>query len=170
MSDTVGFIKKLPHDLVASFRSTLDEAMDASLLLYIVDASDPSFRSQLETTKSVLSDIGAADVASMLVLNKTDKLSELEKAVLKREYPEGVFLSALNPESVRNLRNVCVEYFERFMIDKTLFIPYGKQSAAAEIHKSMRVIDEKHDENGTTIKFKGFAPDIERIVKQYKLA
>ncbi len=62
VSDTVGFIKKLPHDLVASFRSTLEEAGDASLLLYVVDASDPDFRSQLEVTKTVLSEIGANDI------------------------------------------------------------------------------------------------------------
>src|SRR6202790_5881596 len=61
VSDTVGFIKKLPHDLVASFRSTLDEALEASLLLYVVDASDPTHEAQLEVTRSVLHEIGAGD-------------------------------------------------------------------------------------------------------------
>src|SRR6187431_2748570 len=62
ISDTVGFIKKLPHDLVASFRSTLDEALEASLLLYLADASDPTFRSQLDVTRSTLAEIGAEGV------------------------------------------------------------------------------------------------------------
>lgn len=75
MSDTVGFIKKLPHDLVASFKSTLDEALHASLLLFVVDSSDPSFRSQLEVTKNVLSEVGATDVPSLLILNKRDRKS-----------------------------------------------------------------------------------------------
>ena len=74
VSDTVGFIKKLPHDLVASFRSTLDEALEASLLLYVVDASDPTYEAQLEVTRSVLREIGADAVPSRLVLNKVDRL------------------------------------------------------------------------------------------------
>ena len=93
MTDTVGFIKKLPHDLVASFKSTLDEAASASLLLFVVDASDPSFRSQLEVTRKVLAEVGATDVPSLLVLNKQDRLGPEELASLKAEYPDAVFLS-----------------------------------------------------------------------------
>ncbi|MCP4365120.1 MAG: GTPase HflX, partial [Planctomycetes bacterium] len=75
VSDTVGFIKKLPHDLVASFQSTLDEALAASLLLFTVDASDPAFRSQLAVTQSVLEEIGGEKIPSRLILNKIDKLT-----------------------------------------------------------------------------------------------
>ena len=75
VSDTVGFIKQLPHDLVASFKSTLDEAHEASLLLHVVDAADPSFREQLEVTRAVLREIGAEQAPSRLVMNKTDRLS-----------------------------------------------------------------------------------------------
>jgi len=69
VSDTVGFIKKLPHDLVASFRSTLEEAKDASLLLHLVDGSDPAFRDQYQVTRQVLAEIDAGDNPSLLVLN-----------------------------------------------------------------------------------------------------
>jgi GTP-binding protein HflX len=169
VSDTVGFIKKLPHDLVASFRSTLDEALDASLLLFVVDASDPSFRSQLETTKSVLGEIGATSMDSLLILNKEDRLSELEKVTLKREFPEAVFLSTINPASVRRLRDICVNHFEKKMIDVSFQIPYAKSAAVAEIHSVMRVLDESHDEYGTTLKARGFAGEIERIKKAHKL-
>ncbi len=92
MSDTVGFIKKLPHDLVASFKSTLDEAACASLVLFVVDASDPSFRSQLDVTRNVLAEVGATDSPSLLVLNKRDRLGPDEIALLQSEYPEAVFL------------------------------------------------------------------------------
>src|SRR5262249_14707491 len=78
ISDTVGFIKKLPHDLVASFRSTLDEALEASLLLYVVDASDPTHEAQLEVTSSVLREIGAESVPSKLLLNKSDRVDARE--------------------------------------------------------------------------------------------
>jgi GTP-binding protein HflX len=170
VSDTVGFIKKLPHDLVASFRSTLDEALDASLLLYVVDASDPSFRSQLETTKTVLSEIGATSVDNLLILNKEDRLSELEKVALKREFPEAVFLSTINPASVRRLRDICVNHFEKKMADVSFDIPYAKSAAVAEIHSVMRVLEETHDEHGTKVKARGFPGEIERIKKAHKIS
>src|SRR5204863_8917718 len=87
VSDTVGFIKKLPHDLVASFRSTLDEARDAVLQLHVVDAADPAFPAQIEVTVQVLAEIGAADTPRMLVLNKIDKLEEERRAALAHAYP-----------------------------------------------------------------------------------
>lgn len=169
VSDTVGFIKKLPHDLVASFRSTLDEALDASLLLYVVDASDPSFRSQLETTKTVLGEIGATSVDNFLILNKEDRLSELEKAALRREFPEAIFLSTINPASVRKLRDRCVQHFEKKMTDVSLDVPYSKSAAVAEIHSVMRVLSETHDEYGTKLTARGFPAEIERIKKNHKL-
>jgi GTPase len=87
VSDTVGFIKKLPHDLVASFRSTLEEAKDASLLLHLVDASDPAFRDQYRVTREVLEEIGAGDGPSLLVLNKADQLDESQLARRRRAPP-----------------------------------------------------------------------------------
>src|SRR3984893_18590344 len=93
ISDTVGFIRNLPHDLVASFRSTLDEALDASLLLYVVDSSDPAFRSQLVVTREVLAGIGAEGLPSLLVLNKIDLLETWQQNALKAEFPEALLMS-----------------------------------------------------------------------------
>ena len=97
VSDTVGFIKKLPHDLVASFRSTLDEALEASLLLFVVDASDPTYESQLEVSRSVLREIGADVVPSRLLLNKIDRVSEADRAALRAKHPDAILLSAKSP-------------------------------------------------------------------------
>jgi GTP-binding protein HflX len=104
VSDTVGFIKKLPHDLVASFQSTLDEALAASLLLFIVDVSDPAFRSQLAVTQSVMKEIGGEKIPNRLILNKIDKLTTEELEELHREFPDGILISAHNPEDVAFLR------------------------------------------------------------------
>lgn len=169
ISDTVGFIKKLPHDLVASFRSTLDEALDASLLLYVVDASDPAFRSQLDTTRHVLGEIGATGVDSMLVLNKTDKLSPVEIAALKREFKDCVLLSTRDKASVAALHGLIQSHFEHDMVDTGIFVPYAKSAAAAEIRATMRVFSESHDETGTMLRVKGMPQDIERIRKQFDL-
>ncbi len=94
VSDTVGFIKQLPHDLVASFRSTLAEALEASLLLFVVDASDPTYEAQLEVSRSVLREIGADAVPSRLVLNKLDRVDAAGRAALLEKHPDAILLSA----------------------------------------------------------------------------
>src|SRR5213078_1433852 len=97
VSDTVGFIKKRPHDLVASFKSTLDEALEASHLLHIVDAADPSWEAQLAVTREVLDEIGAGDVPSTLVMNKVDRLDADMLARLRVRLPDAWFVSAHDP-------------------------------------------------------------------------
>ena len=163
VSDTVGFIKKLPHDLVASFKSTLDEASNASLLLYVVDVADPTFRSQLEVTRSVLSEVGAGGIENILILNKVDKLPEESLAALKEEYPAAIFMSSINEEHVASLRLQLVKHFETAMVDQDLFIPYDVQGAIGDIRAKLRVLGESYDERGVTLKVRAHADDLKRI-------
>lgn len=163
ISDTVGFIKKLPHDLVASFKSTLDEALNASLLLYVVDSSDPTFRSQLEVTKSVLNEVGAGDVTSRLVLNKIDRLEKADLAMLRREYPDAIFLSAIEPKDVSNLRDQLITHFEADMVDEEFLIPYGAKGVIGEIREHTRVLDESYDERGVTLRVRSQSEQMERL-------
>jgi GTP-binding protein HflX len=151
VSDTVGFIKKLPHDLVASFRSTLDEALNASLLLFTVDASDPSFRSQLEVTQTVLAEIGADQTPSLLVLNKVDQLDAEQIAELTQEYPKAVFISTRNREDIKRMRELILSFFETDMIDKRLLIPYTQGKVLGMIRERARVLEEKHEDEGTIV-------------------
>ncbi|MES3036314.1 MAG: GTPase HflX [Bdellovibrionota bacterium] len=167
VSDTVGFIKKLPHDLVASFKSTLDEALNASLLLYVVDSSDPTFRSQLEVTKSVLTEVGAGDVQSLMILNKMDRLTPEQLTELKNEFPDALFLSAKNPQDVSNLRLKIISYFESDMVDEDLFIPYTVQGAVGEVRAKMRVLGETYSDQGVTLKVRGHAESIERVKSKF---
>ncbi len=167
ISDTVGFIKKLPHDLVASFKSTLDEALSASLLLYVVDSSDPSFRSQLEVTKSVLAEVGASDIPSRLVLNKVDRLLPDALEALQKEFPDAYFLSAVNKKDVAQLRLQLIENFETNMVEDMLFVPYQTQGAIGEIRSKMRVITESFDENGTTFKVRAYSEELSRFKAKY---
>lgn len=168
ISDTVGFIKKLPHDLVASFKSTLDEALSAALLLYVVDSSDPTFRSQLEVTRTVLSEVGASDIPSYMVLNKVDRLSASELAALKQEYPQAIFLSAIDPKDVAALRIKLIETFETEMVEDTLFVPYSTQGAIGDIRSRMRVLQESFDENGTTFKVRAYPEELGRFKSRYQ--
>lgn len=168
MTDTVGFIKKLPHDLVASFKSTLDEAAGASLLLFVVDASDPSFRAQLEVTRTVLADVGATDTPSLLVLNKRDRLGPEDLGSLKAEYPEALLLSTRSREDLKALRERIMRYFEREMIDEKLRLPFTAQGVLAEIRVRMRVLSEDYDAEGLTILVRS-TPEHLSVVKE-KLA
>jgi GTP-binding protein HflX len=152
VSDTVGFIKKLPHDLVASFRSTLDEALEASFLLYVADASDPTFRAQLEVTRTVLGEIGADAVPSRLLLNKVDRLDATARGALAAEYPEAILLSAKEPADVAALRQTIVAFFEASMVEGELLVPYAKQSLVGEIFEAARVLAEEYDEAGRRLK------------------
>ena len=155
ISDTVGFIKKLPHDLVASFKSTLDEALHASLLLYVVDCSDLSFRSQLEVTQKVLAEVGATDVPHLLVLNKRDNLSGEEQAALIAEFPECFMLSTRDHDDLEKLRAKILSYFESDMVDADFFIPYtAQQGLIGDVRDKARVLSETHNDLGTTFKIR----------------
>ena len=147
VSDTVGFIKKLPHDLVASFRSTLDEALEASMLLQVVDAADPVFRAQMQVTREVLDEIGAGDVPWILVLNKIDKVSPLEREKLSQEFPAARLVSAKDPADVRRLRDGIIGAFEADMTEVDLVVPYAAGSAIGEVHK-VHVLSESYEQDG----------------------
>jgi GTP-binding protein HflX len=164
VSDTVGFIKKLPHDLVASFRSTLDEALEASLLLHIVDASDPTFRAQYDVTRAVLAEIGADEVPSRLVLNKIDRVDEATRAALVEEYPNALVLSAHDPADVADMHDFIVAWFEKDMAEVELFVPWARGAVVGEIHTRVRVISEAHEDDGTRFLVRGRKEDVARLV------
>jgi GTP-binding protein HflX len=163
VSDTVGFIKKLPHDLVASFRSTLDEALEASLLLYVTDASDPTYLEQLEVTRDVLAEIGADQVPSLLLLNKVDRLGDEERAKLQRLHPEARLLSARLPEDVSALHAAIVAYFSEQMVEEDLTVPYAKQALVSEIHETTQVLSETYDEAGAQLRVRALAAVLAQI-------
>jgi GTP-binding protein HflX len=152
VSDTVGFIKKLPHDLVASFRSTLAEALEASLLLFVVDASDPTYESQLEMSRNVLREIGAEVVPSRLLLNKIDRVSEADRAAFRAKHPDAILLSATSSEDVTALRETIVAFFEAAMVEDQLVLPYAKQGMLSDIYEKARVLSEDYDITGRIIR------------------
>jgi GTPase len=166
LTDTVGFIKKLPHDLVASFKSTLDEAASASLLLFVVDASDPSFRSQLEVTRKVLAEVGATDVPSLLVLNKRDRLTPEALASLKAEYPEALLLSTRDKEDLKALRDQIMSHFESDMLDEEILIPFTAQGVIGEIRSRMRVLAEEYTGDGLRMRVRSSPEHLAFIKKK----
>jgi len=168
VSDTVGFLRQLPHDLVASFRSTLDEALEASLLLYVVDASDPTFEAQLEVTRTVLRDIGAAEVPSLLLLNKIDKVEAKARRALKKKYPGAILLSAKAPEDVAALRQAVLDFFEAQMVEAELLVPYAAQGRIAEIYETARVLSETFDEAGRHVRVRSMPAAISKLTRSFE--
>jgi GTPase len=166
VSDTVGFIKKLPHQLVASFRSTLDEAREASLLLFLADASDPTFREQLATTREVLGDIGAGDIPSRLVLNKRDRLEPAAIEALALEFPEALIVSAKDPAGVGAVRDAIITFFDGELAEEELFIPYAAHKHVRDVYESLTVVAERHDEHGTHLSVRAPAATLARIRAQ----
>jgi len=163
ISDTVGFIKQLPHDLVASFRSTLDEALEASLLLYVVDASDPTYEAQLEVSRTVLREIGADVVPWRLILNKSDRLSEDQRVALLEKHPDAILLSSKSATDVAALRETLIAYFEGRMVEEELVLPYAQQGLLGEIYENTRVLAEEFDANGRILKVRGLPSAIARL-------
>ncbi|MCC6643036.1 MAG: GTPase HflX [Deltaproteobacteria bacterium] len=163
VSDTVGFIKKLPHDLVASFRSTLEEARDADLQIHVVDASDPAFRAQLAVTREVLREIGADGAPVLLVLNKRDRIGPEHEQTLAAEFPDAILVSAKRPDDVARLRERILAFFEQDMEETELRVPYALGKLLAEIHASCRVLSESHDERGTCVRLRARPEQLARL-------
>jgi GTP-binding protein HflX len=166
VSDTVGFIKKLPHDLVASFRSTLDEAGDADLLLHIVDAADPAHADHIAVTREVLRDIAADTVPTLIVLNKIDRVDAAGRAELADRYPTALQLSAKDPGDVAALRDRLIEQFAGKLEDAELDVPWTAQRLVHAAHERATVLAEHHHDAGTRLTIR--APS--RVVAELRAA
>ena len=168
LSDTVGFIDKLPHGLVNSFKSTLDEALEASLLCQVVDASDPNFERQLAVTTEVLAEIGAGDVPRLLLFNKIDRVGSPEaeetttRALLHR-WPEAIVLSARRPDDVSGLHARIVSFFARDLVEGEVRVPYDRQQMRGEIFAACEVLEESYDDAGVIFRVRTRPEMLERL-------
>ncbi|MBN9697744.1 MAG: GTPase HflX [Zoogloea sp.] len=168
VSDTVGFIKNLPHGLVASFKSTLDEALDAELLLHIIDASDPGFERQRAVTDTVLEEIGASEVPRLRIFNKIDHVGDAEaqathSAALQEAYPGCIVMSARRPEDVARLHGAIVAFFQRDLVEGELFLPWSAQQGRQDIYASCEVLEERAEEEGAFFRVRGEAETLDRL-------
>jgi GTP-binding protein HflX len=171
VSDTVGFIKNLPHDLVASFKSTLEEAAEASLLLHVIDASDPGWERQLKVTDEVLAEIGAQDVPRLRVFNKIDAVGDADAqaakaGVLRLLYPDCIVTSAKRPEDVARLHAAIRDFFGRELVEADLFVPWADQRLRGEIFERCQVLDEQADEHGARLRVRGEPAAIESLSRR----
>jgi GTP-binding protein HflX len=150
LTDTVGFVRKLPHGLVEAFRSTLEEVVEATLLLHIVDASRQPER-QIAAVNEVLKELGAVDKPTLLVLNKMDLLEEPEVDKLLGRYPDAAIISAESGEGIDSLLEHLNEALARLRVEVALHVPFDRGDVVARLHEIAEVVEESYAADGTNI-------------------
>ncbi|HZD17444.1 MAG TPA: GTPase HflX [Actinomycetota bacterium] len=153
LSDTVGFVSKLPHDLVEAFRSTLEEVARGTLILHVADASSPDLPHQIDAVRTVLHEIGASPVPEVLALNKVDLISEHGRARLTARYDRrAVQVSALTGEGLEELLERVEAALPRFPVDVTVLVPFGREDLIALLHRDAEVLSQDPREDGTLVR------------------
>jgi len=172
VSDTVGFIKNLPHGLVASFKSTLDEALEASLLAHVIDASDPGYERQLAVTEEVLDEIGAKAVPRLLVFNKIDRAGDATmqrdlEAALQTRHPGCIVMSARREADIAKLHDAIAAFFQRDLVEAELFLPWSAQNMRGEVFSTCKVLEERSEGEGALLRIRGERETVKRLQDQF---
>jgi GTPase len=152
ISDTVGFVSKLPHELVEAFRSTLEEVTRATLILHVADASSPDLPSQIDAVRTVLHEIGASRIREVVALNKVDLLTEHERARALSRVDGAAAVSGLTGEGLDELMEVVEAALPRFPVEVTLLVPYGREEVTAMLYRDAEIVSELARADGTIVR------------------
>jgi GTPase len=172
LTDTVGFVRHLPHQLVEAFRSTLEETAQADLLVHVVDASDAFPEEQIKAVRQVLVDIGqeyGAMPQELLVVNKTDAAGDLQLARIRHLLPEAVFVSARRGDGMEKLRERIAGMLPRPEVELDMLVPFTEGSLVARVHAEGEVLEEDHTPEGTRLRAR-VAPDLATVVLPYAVS
>ena len=151
VADTVGFVSKLPHDLVEAFRSTLEEVTLSDLILHVADAGSRELGAQMQAVGRVLEEIGAAHLPEILALNKIDLVSGSERARLARRFPGSVGVSALTGEGVEELLGVIADAVPRPPVEIEALIPWERGDLVAMLYREADVLKAEAEPEGTRV-------------------
>jgi len=170
LSDTVGFIRKLPHDLIESFKSTLDEVREADILLHVIDASALMIEDYIEVVNETLEDMGAAgDKKLLLVFNKIDTIEPHRITELKHRYPDAVFISARRGIGLVKLEEQIKQLIERDYVTETMQIPAAKYEGVAFLHREANIIDKTYNGSDIKVTFSIAKPDLMRLKSMLRI-
>lgn len=165
LSDTVGFIRKLPHNLIESFKSTLDEVREADILLHLVDASSPMLEDYIKVVQDTLEELDITDKKVQLVFNKIDKLEPYQLLDLKKAYSGAEFVSAERGIGLKLLRNRLVELVEADYVTVTRTIHVSKYEAVAFIHRVANIENEEYVDSSVQLTFSIDKADLMKLEK-----
>jgi GTPase len=145
LSDTVGFIRKLPHKLIESFKSTLDEVRESDVLLHVIDATHPRFEDHIRVVNETLKELGVLEKPTLMVFNKVDALEERGLLMaLRQEYPRVAFVSALRGIGLDDLRREILSVVEEDFVERIAYLPMEESKSIAYIHRMADVLDESY--------------------------
>jgi GTPase len=151
LSDTVGFVRHLPHQIVEAFRSTLEEVAQADLVVHVVDGAHPDPEGQVSAVREVLSEVGADQLPELLVINKVDAADEETVLRLKRTWPEAIFVSARSGIGITELHKAIADRLPRPAVEMRVLIPYDRGDLVARVHRSGQVLQSRHLDDGTEL-------------------
>ncbi len=151
ITDTVGFIRNLPHRLVESFKATLEEAVLADFLIHVLDASEPQFEAFYEATRKVLAELDIENKPQLLVLNKIDQISPEEKRAFKTRFPDCVLVSAKNQETLPYLMQSFAHMLEDKVVCEHYLLPHDRGDLLALLYSQGKVLDLQHQSQGAWV-------------------
>ena len=170
LSDTVGFLRKLPHHLIASFKSTLDEVIESDILLHVIDASHSAFPEQIQIVNETLATLHADMKPTVMVFNKIDRLKDRTvMAEMKTTYSRVVFVSGARGINIDGLRKEIVSMLDSEFVERTVALPAQEQRTLAFIHSLAEIIEKRYVNESVVIRFRVHQKDLERISKELKL-
>jgi GTP-binding protein HflX len=149
LTDTVGFVRSLPHQLVEAFRSTLEEVGDADLLLHVVDGSHSDPEGQIAAVREVLGEVGAKDLREIVVINKADLADEEVLARLTLREPHSIVISARTGEGLDKLAELVADSLPRPQVSVDVLVPYDRGDLVSRVHRDGQVLTEEHTASGT---------------------
>jgi GTP-binding protein HflX len=166
LSDTVGFIRKLPHHLVASFKSTLDEVSEADILLHVVDVSHPLFEEQIEVVNETLEELHAQDKPTILVFNKIDRMEDREIfGLLAKRYAHAVFISATRSINMTGLQAKIMKMLDTNIAEQTMTFNQADYQIISQIHEMAEILEKQYEGNDITIRFRMNSIHADRLKK-----
>src|SRR6478752_5490652 len=151
LTDTVGFVRNLPHQLVEAFRSTLEEVGDADVILHVVDGSHPDPAAQLKTVRDVIGDVGARDTRELIVFNKADLLTDDERMLLRGLEPAAMFVSSRTGEGIDELRAAIEKALPLPEVEVHAVVPYDRGDLVSAVHETGHLVSQAHEAEGTAL-------------------
>jgi GTP-binding protein HflX len=152
LSDTVGFVRNLPHQLVEAFRSTLEEVGESDVIVHVVDASHPDPGSQIRTVRDVIGDVGARNIPEIVVFNKSDLVSDDDRLVLRGLEPRAIFASARSGEGIAEILDRIAELLPSPTVQLHLLVPYDRGDVISMLHRRGKVEHLDYEEDGTRVR------------------
>ena len=167
LSDTVGFIRKLPHDLVASFKSTLFEVIESDLILIVLDASSNQIKEHMYTINNVLTELESEDIKTMIILNKIDLIKTKKRIkFLKKNYPDAVMISAIDHLRINKLINRIINIMNEEYETIEISFPYTEARQISMAQRDVEVLDRSYQDDRINLKIKGPKEKIQKILNQ----